>query len=144
MGLQLATAVSVGLRELAAAGLDVIGVEARLVGGECAYWGCIPTKMMVRAAVLLAETKRVEGMAGTASASPDWSPVAQRIRDEATDDWNDQVAVERFVRRGGQFVRGGPGWRALVWSVLTGARSAPVEAWSWPLGPSRRSRRFRG
>src|ERR671912_1636486 len=100
--------------ELAAAGLDVIGIEARLVGEECAYWGCIPTKMMVRAAVLLAETRRVEGMAGTASSSPDWSPVAQRIRDEATDDWNDQVAVERFVRRGGQFVRGrarlaGPG-----------------------------------
>lgn len=35
--------------ELAAAGLDVVGVESQLVGGECPYWGCIPSKMMIRA-----------------------------------------------------------------------------------------------
>ncbi len=33
---------------LADAGLDVVGVEERLVGGECPYFACIPTKMMVR------------------------------------------------------------------------------------------------
>jgi pyruvate/2-oxoglutarate dehydrogenase complex dihydrolipoamide dehydrogenase (E3) component len=32
--------------------------------------------------------------------------VAQRIRNEATDSWNDQVAVDRFVGKGGHFVRG--------------------------------------
>ena len=100
--------------DLAAAGLDVIGVESQLVGGECPYWGCIPSKMMIRAAGLIAETGRVEGLAGKASVTADWSQVAQRIRAEATDDWNDQVAVDRFVEKGGQFVRGraelvGPG-----------------------------------
>jgi pyruvate/2-oxoglutarate dehydrogenase complex dihydrolipoamide dehydrogenase (E3) component len=38
--------------------------------------------------------------------TPDWTPVARRIRDEATDNWDDRVAVERFVGKGGRFVRG--------------------------------------
>jgi pyruvate/2-oxoglutarate dehydrogenase complex dihydrolipoamide dehydrogenase (E3) component len=99
---------------LASAGLDVVGVESRLVGGECPYWGCIPSKMMIRAAGTLAEARRVEGLSGTAGVTPDWSQVAQRIRAEATADWDDQVAVDRFVGQGGHFVRGraelvGPG-----------------------------------
>jgi len=91
---------------LAEAGLSVVGVEDRLVGGECPYWGCVPTKMMIRAANLIAETRRVNGLAGRATARPDWAPVARRIRDEATDNWNDQVAVDRFTNMGGRFVRG--------------------------------------
>jgi len=99
---------------LAAAGLSVVGVENTLVGGECPYWGCIPTKMMVRAGLALAEARRIPGLAGTSTVTPDWAPVAKRIRDEATDDWNDKVAVDRFVGKGGIFVRGtasivGPG-----------------------------------
>ena len=39
-------------------------------------------------------------MAGTATVEPDWAPVAKRIREEATDTWNDQVAVDRFVEQG--------------------------------------------
>lgn len=92
--------------DLAEAGLNVVGIEERLVGGECPYFACVPTKMMVRAAGLLAEARRVDGMAGGAVVTPDWSPVAARIRDEATDDWNDSVSVERFERKGGHFVRG--------------------------------------
>jgi pyruvate/2-oxoglutarate dehydrogenase complex dihydrolipoamide dehydrogenase (E3) component len=91
---------------LAEAGLDVVGVDRELVGGECPYWGCVPSKMMIRAANLLAETRRVPGMAGDATVRPDWAPVAQRIRDEATDDWDDRVAVERFEGNGGRFLRG--------------------------------------
>ena len=91
---------------LAEAGLHVTGVEARLVGGECPYWGCVPSKMMIRAADLLAEGRRIPGMAGTSTVSPDWVPVAQRIRDEATDSWDDKVAVDRFTGKGGHFVRG--------------------------------------
>ena len=99
---------------LAEAGLDVVGVESTLVGGECPYWGCVPSKMMVPAAGLLAEARRIPGMAGDADVHPDYTPVAQRIRDEATDDWNDQAAVDRFTGKGGRFVRGvgritGPG-----------------------------------
>ncbi len=92
--------------QLAEAGLDVVGIEGNLVGGECPYWGCIPSKMMIRAADLLAETGRVEGLAGTASATPEWRHVAQRIREQATDNWDDTVAVDRFVGKGGTFVRG--------------------------------------
>jgi pyruvate/2-oxoglutarate dehydrogenase complex dihydrolipoamide dehydrogenase (E3) component len=92
--------------KLAEAGLHVMGVETRLVGGECPYWGCVPSKMMFRAASLLAEARRIPGMAGTAAVAPDWAPVAARIRDEATDSWNDKVAVDRFVGKGGHFVRG--------------------------------------
>ena len=91
---------------LAEAGLDVIGIEAELVGGECPYWGCVPSKMMVRAADLLAEGRRIPGMAGDAQVRPDWSPVARRIRDDATDSWDDTVAVERLERKGGRLVRG--------------------------------------
>ena len=92
--------------ELAGAGLAVAGVEARLVGGECPYWGCVPSKMMIRAADLLAEGRRIPGMAGRAQVEPDWAPVAQRIREEATDSWDDKAAVDRFTRAGGQFFRG--------------------------------------
>jgi pyruvate/2-oxoglutarate dehydrogenase complex dihydrolipoamide dehydrogenase (E3) component len=104
--------------KLAEAGLEVVGIEAELVGGECPYWGCIPSKMMVWAAGLLAAGRRVPGNAGTSVITPDWAPVARRIRDEATDSWDDKVAVDRFVGKGGHFVRG----RARV----TGASSVEV------------------
>jgi pyruvate/2-oxoglutarate dehydrogenase complex dihydrolipoamide dehydrogenase (E3) component len=99
---------------LAEAGLTVVGIEHTLVGGECPYWGCIPTKMMIRAGNALAEAHRIPGLAGTSTVQPDWSPVARRIRDEATDTWDDKVAVDRFTGKGGRFVRGrativGPG-----------------------------------
>jgi pyruvate/2-oxoglutarate dehydrogenase complex dihydrolipoamide dehydrogenase (E3) component len=90
---------------LAEAGLNVVGLDPRLVGGECPYWGCVPSKMMIRAANLIAETRRVDGMAGTATVQPDWAPVAKRIREEATDTWNDQVAVDRLVKKGVTFLR---------------------------------------
>ena len=79
--------------QVAEAGLLVAGVEARLVGGECPYWGCVPSKMMIRAANLLAEGRRIPGMAGASAVRPDWAPVAGRIRAEATDNWNDQAAL---------------------------------------------------
>jgi pyruvate/2-oxoglutarate dehydrogenase complex dihydrolipoamide dehydrogenase (E3) component len=91
--------------DLAEAGLDVVGIEAELVGGECPYWGCIPSKMMVRAADLLAEGRRIPGMAGTSVVMSDWSPVARRIRDEATDTWNDTVAADRLQEKGGRLLR---------------------------------------
>jgi pyruvate/2-oxoglutarate dehydrogenase complex dihydrolipoamide dehydrogenase (E3) component len=91
---------------LARAGLTVVGVDGRLVGGECPYYACIPTKMMVRAADALGEARRVDRLAGAAQVQAGWAPVATRIRDEATANWNDAAAVERFERAGGRFVRG--------------------------------------
>src|SRR5580704_2137157 len=91
---------------LAEAGLAVAGIESRLVGGECPYFGCVTSKMMIRAADLLAEGRRIPGMAGTSTVSPDWAPVARRIRDEATDNWDDTVAADRFTGKGGHLFRG--------------------------------------
>ncbi|WP_408895493.1 dihydrolipoyl dehydrogenase family protein [Nocardioides sp. R1-1] len=91
---------------LARAGLSVVGVDRRLVGGECPYFGCIPSKMMIRAADALAEARRVPVLGGDVDVRPDWTTVADRIRDEATDDWDDRVAVERLEKAGARFVRG--------------------------------------
>src|SRR5271154_3118943 len=95
-----------GAGSLAQRGLDVVGVESTLVGGECPYWGCVPSKMMIRASNLLAEARRIPDLSGSSTVTPDWGIVARRIRDEATDNWNDQVAVDRFEAKGGHFVRG--------------------------------------
>ncbi len=113
---------------LAEAGLDVIGIEKQLVGGECPYWGCVPSKMMIRAANLLAEGRRIPGLAGDSTVTPDWAPVARRIRNEATDNWDDRVAVERFEGKGGRFVRGegrlaGPGRVQVADTTIEAARA---------------------
>ena len=91
--------------DLSDAGVDVIGIDAGLVGGECPYWGCIPSKMMVRAAELLAEGRRIPERAGSSVVRPNWAPVAARVRD-ATDGWDDRVAVERLEAKGARFRRG--------------------------------------
>jgi pyruvate/2-oxoglutarate dehydrogenase complex dihydrolipoamide dehydrogenase (E3) component len=62
--------------------------------------------MIIWAANTVAEARRVGKLAGHASVQPDWPVVARRIREEATDGWDDTVAVERFTGKGGRFVRG--------------------------------------
>ena len=91
---------------LADAGLNVVGIEGSLLGGECPYWACIPSKMMIRAANMLQEARRIDGVAGHAEVTPDWAPIAARIRAEATGDWDDSIAVARFEGKGGRFVQG--------------------------------------
>jgi pyruvate/2-oxoglutarate dehydrogenase complex dihydrolipoamide dehydrogenase (E3) component len=125
---------------LAQAGLHVTGVEPRLVGGECPYFGCVPTKMMIRAANLIAEARRVPGMAGTSQVTPDWGPVALRIRQEATDYWNDKVAVDRFTGMGGHFVRGagkitGPGLVTVGDEVFKAAKGIIISTGTDPAIP---------
>ena len=106
--------------QLGQAGLEVVGVDRRLVGGECPYYGCIPSKMVIRAADVLAEGRRIPGLAGESTVTSDWSPVHARIRDEATTDWDDQIAVDRLVKAGVTFVRGA--------ARLTGPRTVDVRA----------------
>ena len=125
---------------LAEHGLDVVGVERELVGGECPYWGCIPTKMMVRATTLLTEGRRIAGVAGSAEVHPDFAPVAARIRREATDSWDDKVAVERLEKAGARFVRGdarlhGPGRVVVGDDTYTARRGVVVATGSAPLIP---------
>jgi len=125
---------------LAEEGLDVVGIEGRLVGGECPYWGCVPSKMMLRAAGLLADARRVPGMAGSATVTADWQPVATRIRLEATDNWDDRVAVERFESKGGRFVRGwgrlaGPGRVSVGEREFEAGRAVVINTGTQPWAP---------
>jgi pyruvate/2-oxoglutarate dehydrogenase complex dihydrolipoamide dehydrogenase (E3) component len=125
---------------LATAGLSVAAVEARLVGGECPYWGCVPSKMMVRAADLLAEGRRIPGLAGRSQIYPDWAPVAHRIREEATDDWDDKVAVDRFTGTGGTLFRGrgtitAPGEVTVGGDVLRARRAIIINTGTYPFVP---------
>src|SRR3954464_14586539 len=124
----------------AEAGLRVLGVEERLVGGECPYYGCVPSKMMIAAAATLREAGRVDELAGSATVSPDWTPVARRIRDEATDDWNDAAAVKRLEDSGATFVRGrgvlaGDGRRPGGGTTYTAAKGIVVNPGPAPAAP---------
>jgi pyruvate/2-oxoglutarate dehydrogenase complex dihydrolipoamide dehydrogenase (E3) component len=92
--------------QAARAGLNVVAVEKHLVGGECPYYGCIPSKIMLRAAHTLAEARRAKALAGDGDISPDWGRVAQRISVEATDNWSDKVAVDRLKQAGATVVHG--------------------------------------
>jgi pyruvate/2-oxoglutarate dehydrogenase complex dihydrolipoamide dehydrogenase (E3) component len=103
--------------QLLDAGLKVVGIESALVGGECAYWACLPSKMMIRASNVLQEAHRSDELAGHAEVKPDWNPVARRVR-EATGGWDDSFAVERFEKRGGRLVHGR--------GKLTGPRTVSV------------------
>jgi pyruvate/2-oxoglutarate dehydrogenase complex dihydrolipoamide dehydrogenase (E3) component len=125
---------------LAEAGLAVVGIDDHLVGGECPYYGCIPSKMMIRAADALMEGRRVPLLAGSSTITPDWTPVHARIRDEATDDWDDRAAVERFEGKGGRFVRGkgvivGPGRVAVGDDVFEAGRAVVLATGTSPSIP---------
>ena len=126
--------------ELARAGVSVAAIEAHLVGGECPYWGCIPSKMMIRAANALTEGRRIAGLAGSSVVSPSWAPVAKRIRDEATDNWDDKVAADRYTGLGGTLVRGhgritGPGQVTVGDDVLRARRGIVIGIGTTPAIP---------
>jgi pyruvate/2-oxoglutarate dehydrogenase complex dihydrolipoamide dehydrogenase (E3) component len=126
--------------QLALAGLAVAGIESRLVGGECPYYGCVPSKMMIRAGNLLAEARRIPGLAGQASVVASWTPVARRIRDEATDDWDDTVAADRFAGQGGYLFRGhgtitAPGQVTVGDQVLRARRGIVIATGTAPAVP---------
>ena len=79
--------------------------------------------MAIRASNLLAEARRVNGVAGQVQVTPDWSNVAKRIRQEATADWDDSNAVARFEHKGGRLVR--------VWGRLTGQNTVSTDEQSF-------------
>jgi pyruvate/2-oxoglutarate dehydrogenase complex dihydrolipoamide dehydrogenase (E3) component len=130
-------------RKLGEAGLDVVGVDEALVGGECPFWGCTPSKLMVRPADLIAEVHRADRLAGDARVQPDWSLVAARIR-EANHDWTDSQHVRPLEHAGVQIVRGhgrlaGPGVVRVekdgVTTVLRAARGVLLDTGTEPLRP---------
>lgn len=91
--------------QLLTAGVDVIGIEANLVGGECPYWACLPSKTMLRAAKTLQEARRVNEKSGEADVHPNWDPVAERVR-WITGSWDDSTAIKRYQSYGGHMVKG--------------------------------------
>src|SRR3954466_6211958 len=126
--------------KLGEAGWRVLGVEERLVGGECPYYGCVPSKMMIAAADTLREAGRVNTMAGSATTRPDWTPVATRIREEATDDWDDTVAVKRLQDSGAIFLRGhgvlaGDGRVVVDGTTYTASRGVVINTGTAPSAP---------
>jgi pyruvate/2-oxoglutarate dehydrogenase complex dihydrolipoamide dehydrogenase (E3) component len=124
-------------QKLAEAGLSVVGVERDLVGGECPFFGCIPSKMMVRAADALAEARRVPRLAGEADVRPDWGSVAVRIDKQATNHWRDDSHVERLEGAGVRIVRGegrldGPGRVRVGEDTFVGARGVVLNVGTSP------------
>jgi pyruvate/2-oxoglutarate dehydrogenase complex dihydrolipoamide dehydrogenase (E3) component len=93
-------------QKLSEAGLEVVGVEKALVGGECPFYGCIPSKMIIRAADSLAEARRAVTLGGQVEVRPDWSLVATRIDKQATNHWDDSAHVDRLTEAGVEIVRG--------------------------------------
>jgi len=115
----------------ARAGLKVVAVEKHLVGGECPYYGCIPSKMMLRAADALAEAHRAGQLAGDVTVTPSWAPVAKRIAEEATADWDDSAAVDRLKESGATVLRGTgrlDGSRRVVVTPSDGSAEIGIEA----------------
>jgi pyruvate/2-oxoglutarate dehydrogenase complex dihydrolipoamide dehydrogenase (E3) component len=124
-------------QKLAEAGLDVVGVERDLVGGECPFYGCVPSKMMIRAANALAEARRVPLLAGEADVRPDWGMVAARIDQQATNHWQDDSHVERLEKAGVRIVRGegrvdGPGRVRVGEDAYVGARGVVLNVGTSP------------
>lgn len=124
---------------LLGAGVDVIGIESSLIGGECPYWACIPSKVMVQAADAVRTTRRASSMTGVFDVKPDWAPVAERLR-WITGKWNDAVAVKRYRQRGGTMIKGrgrltGPRTVAVGNRTYTARRGIVIAVGSEPFIP---------
>src|SRR6516162_7955178 len=89
----------------AQAGLEVAVVEAELVGGECSYWGCIPSKVLIRPGDVLAAARRVPGAAPAVHGDVD-AAATFAVRDTFTGNWDDRGALPWLTDRGVQVVRG--------------------------------------
>jgi dihydrolipoamide dehydrogenase len=90
---------------LADAGLSVALVEQELVGGECSYYACMPSKALLRPAQALAEARRVAGAAQAARGELDVQAVFAR-RDEIIHDLDDTAQLPWVQRHGIELLRG--------------------------------------
>ena len=85
--------------------LEVVIVEDRLIGGECSYWACMPSKALLRPPQALDETRRIPGAAEAAAGTPDVG-AALRRRDEVIHDLDDAAQLPWLEERGIGLLRG--------------------------------------
>lgn len=71
-----------------AAGLSTVIVESELVGGECSYWACMPSKALLRPVLAQADARRLPGLSHAVQGPLDAAAVLAR-RDEFTSHWKD-------------------------------------------------------
>ncbi len=86
-------------------GLSTVLVEAELVGGECSYWACMPSKALLRAGSALRAARDVAGAAEAVTGTLDARAVFRR-RDRITHDRDDTSQVEWVAGAGIELVRG--------------------------------------
>jgi dihydrolipoamide dehydrogenase len=86
-------------------GLSVALVEEHLVGGECSFYACMPSKALLRPGELLAEARRVPGTREAASGELDVEAVLRR-RDEVVHELDDGSMLPWLEDRGVRLVRG--------------------------------------
>lgn len=90
---------------LADGGLSVAIVEQHLVGGECSYYACMPSKALLRPGELLEEARRVPGVSAAVTGELDPQAVLDR-RDEVVHDLDDGVMLPWLEERGIELFRG--------------------------------------
>ncbi len=90
---------------LAEGGLSVAIVESHLVGGECSYYACMPSKALLRPGELLAEARRVPGASDAVTGELDPRAVLDR-RDEVIHDLDDSAQLPWLEKRGIELFRG--------------------------------------
>jgi pyruvate/2-oxoglutarate dehydrogenase complex dihydrolipoamide dehydrogenase (E3) component len=90
---------------LADGGLEVAIVEPHLVGGECSYYACMPSKALLRPAEALAEVRRVPGAAEAVTGGLD-PGAALRRRDEVISNLDDSRQLPWLEERGIELFRG--------------------------------------
>jgi dihydrolipoamide dehydrogenase len=85
--------------------LSVAIVERELVGGECSYWGCIPSKVLVRPGDVLAAARRVPGARAAVAGGAD-AAATFALRDGFTSHWDDTGALPWLEERAVAVLRG--------------------------------------
>jgi pyruvate/2-oxoglutarate dehydrogenase complex dihydrolipoamide dehydrogenase (E3) component len=90
---------------LGEAGLSVVVVEGHLVGGECSFYGCMPSKALLRPGEAIAEARRIPGAREAVTGELDVQAVL-RMRDEVVHDLDDSVQVPWLEQRGVTLLRG--------------------------------------
>ncbi|WP_030863951.1 dihydrolipoyl dehydrogenase family protein [Streptomyces sp. NRRL S-37] len=88
-----------------AAGLTTAVVESELVGGECSYWACMPSKALLRPVIARADALRLPGLSRSVQGPLDADAVLAR-RNSFTSDWKDDGQVRWLEGTGADLYRG--------------------------------------